>query len=615
MKKLIAFNFELDLSTYNITTTEQNPWFADAFNSKITFPFEIPLTDELDIALGFVSRNATFDTLYDVKYYEDNTIHDATFEIIGEQDGRLQVSYEYGLEQFPLWEKKLSDLQLQNFELIGQNMYEHAAANVNKVWPEKNYSFPAIHTPLYTDQDEMWAYFEGLINNYQFGEFLENTFDSEEVISYNANIVQPFPAFMHVMETIASDAGYVLAGDILTDTTLHDNFIYSSKEYFKKREPLEIPVIKLKSLPDVISTDPDYGTYESVVILNQNGKYLVSGFFRTNAKLGNGAFRNIKLGTTTMFTNYHDGGTLLSPNIFNKVAVEFEIEITNASASNELTFRAESVHVAYLGAPFTDFNVFDFTVTLIAEYDNITDEPIATVQQATAIDLRKSVPDMTVGEFITIFKNWFNYDYDIVGDEMIFNKIQDNMVFENLISLEQFEVKSKSRNFQQGMSFLLKFAAREESKFIFDEVYQDSKGYYTSGFIQNKNTNQIEINGLPLPLDTIRNFETASAFENSDSKLYIVRYAGLSSGRNATLSPEPLLIPQIHETNFRKWFDFRINAMTFKISFKALKNQVLNLNSKSKIFMYNKLHYVKTIMKTQTAPDIIEVEIESESVK
>jgi hypothetical protein len=615
MKKLIASNFELDLSNYPITSTDENPWFSDSFSSKITYPFEIPLTDELDIALGFVSRNTNFKTLYDVKYYEDNIIHDAVLEILEEQNGRLQVSYEYGLEEFPLWTKKLSELSLENFDLDGQSIYQHAKANVNKVWPEKNYSFPAIHTPLYTDQDEMWAYFEGLINNYQFGEFLENTFDSEEVISYNANIVQPFPAFMYVMETIASDAGYVLAGDILTDTTLHDNFIYSSKEYFKKREPLEIPVIKLKSLPDVISTDPDYGTYESVVILNQNGKYLVSGFFRTNAKLGNGAFRNIKLGTTTMFTNYHDGGTLLSPNIFNKVAVEFEIEITNASASNELTFRAESVHVAYLGAPFTDFNVFDFTVTLIAEYDNITDEPIATVQQATAIDLRKSVPDMTVGEFITIFKNWHNYEYNLLGNEMIFNKIQDNMDFENLTSLEEFEVKSKRRKFQQGMSFLLKFTDREESKFIYDEIYHDSKGFSTSGFTKKNDTNTIEINGLPLPLDNIRNFETASAFENSESKLYIVRYTGLSEGRNATLSPEPLLIPQIHETNHKKWFDFRINAMSFTILFSAFNNQVKDLNSKTKIFMYNKLHYIKTIIKTQASPDIVEVEIESESLK
>jgi hypothetical protein len=198
---------------------------------------------------------------------------------------------------------------------------------------------------------------------------------------------------------------------------------------------------------------------------------------------------------------------------------------------------------------------------------------------------------------------------------MIFNKIQDNMDFENLTSLEEFEVKSKRRKFQQGMSFLLKFTDREESKFIYDEIYHDSKGFSTSGFTKKNDTNTIEINGLPLPLDNIRNFETASAFENSESKLYIVRYTGLSEGRNATLSPEPLLIPQIHETNHKKWFDFRINAMSFTILFSAFNNQVKDLNSKTKIFMYNKLHYIKTIIKTQASPDIVEVEIESESLK
>ena len=617
MKKLIASNFELDLSNYPITSTDENPWFSDSFSSKITYPFEIPLTDDLDIQLGFVSRNTNFQTLYDVKYYEDDIIHDAVLEILEEQDGRLQVSYEYGLEEFPLWNKKLSELSLENFDLDGQSIYQHAEANVNKVWPEKNYSFPSIHTPLYTDDTDLWAYFEGRINNYQFGEFLKNTYDAEEVIAYNRNIIQPFPAFMHILQTIASDAGYVLSGDILTDQTLHDNFVYSSKEYFVEREPVEFYVSKLAS--EATTTTVEFAgnlmsTYVSTLVLEKNGKYNITGKFRYRRRQPAPGYSyereaRIKLGSTVIFSDSQSNGATF----VGEFDVYFDFDVTTAT-SKTLEFFVESNNFEPLGS-IEDYLVIDLDVTMVAEYDSVTNIPLPSIQNPDAIDLRKAVPDMTVGEFITIFKNWFNYDYDIVGDEIIFNKIQDNMDFENLTSLEEFEVKSKRRKFQQGMSFLLKFTDREESKFIYDEIYHDSNGFSTSGFTKKNDTNTIEINGLPLPLDNIRNFETASAFENSESKLYIVRYRGLSEGRNATLSPEPLLIPQIHETNHKKWFDFRINAMSFTILFSAFNNQVKDLNSKTKIFMYNKLHYIKTIIKTQASPDIVEVEIESESLK
>ena len=615
MKKVIGSTFELDLSNYAITTTDENSWFSDSFSSKITYPFEIQLTDELDIAFGFISRNTSVPTLYDVKYYEDDTIFDAQFEITGEEGGRVQASLEYGLEEFPLWETKLSELPLENFELVTEDMYTHAKNRVNKVWPEVNYTFPAVHAAIYKEDNEIWEYFEGQINNYQFGDFLENDFDSVEVISYNRNILQPFPSLIYVLNVIAQTAGYTLSGDALTDVNLIDNFVFAPKEYFIIREPLEIPVIKLRSAPDIISSDPDYGTYTNVVTLEQHGKYSIAGYFRTNAKLNNGAFRSLKFGAVTLYNEYHDGGTVISPNIFEKNYIEFEIQITNASASNQLTFSCESVHVSYLGVEFIDTNVFDFMVTLIAEYDNITDEPIPTITQAKEIDLRKAVPDMTVGELITALKNWHNYEYNIEGTEMIFNKIQDHMDFNNLTSLKEFEVKSKPRGFQQGMSFLLKFAEIADSKFTFDKVFQDVNGVQIQNYKENKKTKIIEINALPLPLEEIRNFQTASVIEKNESKLYIVRYQGLINGRNKTLTEESLLLPQIHATNFFKWFDFRINSVTFKIVFTAFNNQVKGLSSKSKIFMYNKLHYIKSIIKTQTSPDIVEVEIDTESLK
>lgn len=626
MKKLIGSNFELDLSNYAITSTDENSWFSDSFSSKITYPFEIDLTDELDIAFGFLSRNTSSPTLYDVKYYVDNDVHDAIFEITEEEGGRVQASYEYGLEEFPLWETKLSELPLEVKILDTGTLYAHAKNRVNKVWPEVNYTFPAVHTSQFQDDSELWGYFEGVINNYQSGDFLENEFDVEEYESYNRNVMQPFVSFMYLMTAIAQTAGYTLAGDILTDEKLLDNFIFTPKEFFKKREPVEFYIGRAASTPsfseNIDSSISGYkvSRFELNLTVPKSGRYSIKGVFRFTKYNAGSVFSNksakrlrINRGSQIIFEQLNEGN-VSTIGFLVKRTIDVEVDVLPGQ-SKEFTFYGESNFYLNPGENYDDYNVIDLDVTLIAEYSEITGEPVPTIDVETTIDLAKAVPDMTVGEVITALKNWHNYDYTIIDKQMFFNKIQNHMDFDDLISLEEYERKSKNRKFQQGISFLLKFADIEDSKFSYEKVFQDVNGVQIQNYKTTKKTNTIEINALPLPLDRIRNFETASAFENSETKLYIVRYQGLTEGSNKTLSPEPLLLPQIHATNYLKWFDFRINAISFTIVFNAFSNKVKDLNSKSKIFMYDKLHYIKSITKTQVSPDSLEVEIITESIK
>jgi hypothetical protein len=51
MRKLIHSKFELDLSPFKISDTEENNWFSDSFFTKYSFPFGVDLTDDLDVAL------------------------------------------------------------------------------------------------------------------------------------------------------------------------------------------------------------------------------------------------------------------------------------------------------------------------------------------------------------------------------------------------------------------------------------------------------------------------------------------------------------------------------------------------------------------------------------
>ena len=102
MKKLIGSNWELDLTLFNISETQENSDFTDNLFTKISLPFEIDLTNDLDIAFGFISSYLTApQTLYNVKYQDGDTIVDAVFEILEEQGGKLQCNYEAGIDEFP----------------------------------------------------------------------------------------------------------------------------------------------------------------------------------------------------------------------------------------------------------------------------------------------------------------------------------------------------------------------------------------------------------------------------------------------------------------------------------------------------------------------------------
>jgi hypothetical protein len=97
----------------------------------------------------------------------------------------------FGYEQLPSFDKKLSELSLDKFDLpSGTTIYQHAESLITK-WPEVNYNF--LHIDKYDATDVLWNGFEGIINNRVDGVFLTNTVDTVEDVTYNRNVMQPLP--------------------------------------------------------------------------------------------------------------------------------------------------------------------------------------------------------------------------------------------------------------------------------------------------------------------------------------------------------------------------------------------------------------------------------------
>lgn len=618
MKKLIHSKFELDLTLLKITETESNSWFSDTFFSKISLPFEIDLTDDIDKAFDFISLyNTSPQTFYELKYCKDNFLCDATLEITEEQDGKLQCVYEFGIDEFPSWDKKLSELNLHKFDLApGETIYQYAKAMINQTYPTADFCWPAIHDDVTDTTEEIWTSYRKIINNYQNQNFLENTVNVPTDTFENKNIMQPLPFWLYILKAGIEDAGYTLQGDVLADPVLQKKAVFAAVDYFKRRNPVSefYYMYDTEFTSYLLITPPWYYQYAYIkdIIITKPGKYILS-LKVTAHLLYDDQFNSL----ITVYVAATINGSVIGAADITSLDVgggnlyyETEVEFTTQNTGSPNTLR-----LAVNTGPFQQpTQVFNVELINIIEFDDDYN-PIPSIENENKIDLTKAVPDMTFGDFVKATKNWRNYDFYVEGKVVTMNQLQNELNYANADSVEAFEIKRPVRNFQQGLSFLLKFMDQDSKVFSWAKVFHNVNGYVQANYTTNTKTNTIEINALPLLRASKNGVNTSVMFEKVDTKLYAVLYDGLQNQKNTTLDPAPMLLPTVHIDCFEKWFNFRIKAIPFKWSFKALETEVSFLNIKKKIYGYKNFLLIRTLTRTQLTPNVIEIELETESLK
>ena len=617
-RKLSHPNFELDLSIYKISVVRENHWFSEDFFTKISFPFDLELTDKLDQILGFISRHNTTakNTLIHCKYYHNDTVEDAIFEVEQLME-KLSGNLEFGFDQLPNWEKKLSELPLQKFELApGTDIYAHAETIITQTWPAVNYNFPQIHTDkIDPDNDDVFFAFEKIINNRKAGAFLINEVITEgaEEVTYNRNIMQPLPYWLHVLKAGFLDANLILAGDILNDVSFKKKVLFADVEYYTTVTQESISIIQLsedKVEVDTISQQQSDGSFRSFtffryatsVNIPNPGRYRIIGKIRMYGIPGNVIYVRIKYRNQVIFdTSYYQIAPTGSIGVTRTVNVVFD---TLAD------LLANDITVESWQANSVDQVIIDLNINPIRLHD-FEGNPIPNIINKNEIDLTKSVPDMTFGDFVKVVKNWYNYDLNIVGDLAVMNLVENQINYNNAVDLSHTEVRYPSRKFKKGISFLLKFQDVETKDFTFPVVFQNVNGIVNSSYVTNDKTNTIEINALPLPLFFRNNVQTAYAFESNSSKAYAVLYDGLTAGNNIAKDPFEISLPEVHKRGWYRWFLLRINGEEYAWPFSAFAEKLLKLKPTSKIFAYGKYHVVKSINDVEVSPGVFDIEIET----
>ena len=237
--KLITDVGEFDLSAIKFSTQENNSRVSDQKFSKFMLPFEFYATqDFLDKYGDYVSYEAV-NLQNEIKCFlvHENKIHDAKLFIQEIQGFQVIAQIDYGFEELPNFDKKLSELPLEKFQVPDIHIF--AKEICEKKYPETNFNFPRIFTKKYPTTDEVWKNFDGYYNDLKpDGSEMRRNYIEDVGGIWNVNIIHPCVHPIYILKTGFSDANLVLEGDVLTDERLQKRWVFSGGKYFNTKRQI-----------------------------------------------------------------------------------------------------------------------------------------------------------------------------------------------------------------------------------------------------------------------------------------------------------------------------------------------------------------------------------------
>lgn len=609
----------LDITKQKISVQENNSKVSDQSLSKIMFPFETMVDENFIREFGDVASYETTDLDTDIpgNLEFEGKISTAKLDIMDIEGLRLTGQIDYGLEEVPNFEKKLSELPLE--KIIVEDIHIYAKQICEMRYPETNYNFPRMFTAKYSPDDSLWDAFNGYYNdlNEAGTEMLRNYVDAEGAI-FNQNIIHPCPHILYLLKTGFLDAGYQLAGDILTDTNLAQRWVFSGTEYFSKQNQYSSSTsvysldyessVLVRTKTIYVNGLPWYQyyseyTYREPIPLAFSDKVYISCKFYMKIKKESEVRFLIKVAGITVwsFTQYY-----VSDETVEKF-VSMEILVNNS----EVEFIAQGCNNPSDGYEVLNYSLKSESI-IPAEGETVNDTE-AQVLNENMIDLSRAVPEITFGELVNTVKNWFNYDIEVKDKTIFFNKIV-NVVNTEGIPFEFSEILRPKKTFLSGKSFLHRFAALDDEAKL-NSMFYDKNGTLLNGK-EKTDTNIIEVNGYAMPISKAKDIApiTAKVLRDSTDSLALVYYDGMTEGQNNAKNPEGCHHPELFASNWEAWLRQRIRGHQYEWSFRVPIEKLAPITIKDYVFCYNNLHIIKSWTKDKIGENTYEVQIITETV-
>lgn len=593
----------LDLSEVKFSIQENNSKVSDSLFTKFTLPFSKNMNEEFIKMFGDYLSFSSSGLINKIsgQFFHENKSHEAVLYLQNIQGYNCGMQIDYGLEDVPNFNKKLSELPLEDFKV--PDIHTYAKTIAEKKYPATNFNFPRIYTTKYPTTDEVWKNFDGYINDLKKdGTEMRRNYIDEEGQIFNTNIIHPCPHILYLLKTGFADAGYQLEGDILTDPVLQKKWVYSGTEYF-------IRLVQKRLGLSVLMSDYDSLAFSTAVFLKtinipKKGKYKVIGYIRTSDKIKGTNVAAISFGDSVIY-RLNKSGMYETKEFFN-------IEINVTQENQPIIFKLYDNLDQTYAEPIIKVDIIPEDLTIEPEY---TSEDLGVITNPNEINLKRAVPDMTFGTFVKTIKNWFNYDVDVQGKTVYMNRIADENTDEvqdlRFLKIPEHLVKRKLLN---KKSYLLKFLDLDDNNKK-DSMYYDIDGPRLNGE-KKQDTNVIEINGylMPLRLPKPQGYNTATVLKDSNSVVALVEYDGLKDGQNnATYSPG-CDFPELFDSNWLKWLQQRINGQEYTWRKRCSIEDVSKINIKQLAYCYENIHVIKTINKDKISNTEYEIEITTETI-
>ena len=583
----VTDTFELDLSRISISYQEENPRFKDTFFTQFSLPFEFYMNADLRVKMGnYTAINALrLKKKHEGYHVMDGRARKGTLEILSVEGELVQAQIESGFEQLPNFEKKLCDLPLAKVAV--DNIYEHANVVCRKRYPEVDYNFPRVVYNKDNSQSS-WEAFEGFLNHTRNGAFINNSEDSGNRVV--RNIIHPMPYLLYVLKKGFADAGYTLAGDILTDEDFLQQVIYSGKEYYKTSEQQEVNMTPQR---DSLTQQREvsgvvFGKYQSETTLDKVGKWRL---VCNNAHI-------LPHGEPFIYRVKLDGVVIREGAISERQST---LSFTQVIAIE--TGGAHQLRCEFEGAWNSPIELY---LNIIAQHDaqgNVIEQVI----NNNEVDLKRAVPDITFGDLVKTIKNWKNYDLEIQGDKIFMNRIHT----ENRLQMKDFRpfaIKDPKKTLTTKESYLIKFPDMDEAKFNYPAVLIDENGMQLSQGEQQGST-QVNIEGYCLPKVLYKGEHSCIPRKNGGNVLGLIWYDGLRYGnKNEGETREELLPPKVTKY-WEEWYKMRLSSYELSWSFIANKNQIREFALRDTLYVYGQRFFIKSITKNTLSRECYQVEI------
>lgn len=576
----------LDLSSLKISVNESNSMVSDKMFTKYFFPFEIYIDEEFKTAFGDYD---SYDS-YNLNKTIEGTllfvgkIYNAKMEILSIEGNLLTGQIDFGFEDLPNFNKKLSELPLEKFKVA--DIHTFAAEISKKKYPATNYNFPRMYYGKYTPEDKLWDAYNGYINDLnEAGTAMRNNYvDQNDGEIYNVNIIHPCPHFLYVLKTGFADAGLTLKGEILNDEMLQQIWLFSGTEYFsrltQRRVGLLISVMDYDGMVQDPSQDYPIGFYMKEFTIPKPGNYKLRAYVRL------GTYHSGLHESSIMF--YRNGNLFFKREESGNIDFIYTTDITTTIENEKIIVAGVRSYGVGDTEIFAQIDVFS--------KDNFVNEDPGedngVITNLNEIDLTKAVPDITFGEFVNRVRNTLNYDVLKKNNEIWMNKIKE-VNPDNIVDFQKFEIKKPKRVILNKRSFLLKSPEWE------NEEKPDSVFYDESGTHINKNATElttiIETNTYVLPVSVAKpqGHLTAVIKNYESSLLQLVKYDGRIGLQNNAKSAPELTFPTLFYTNWEAWLRSRLRSVEFNWTFNCDATELEEFNIKNIIGCYKNRHIMK----------------------